>query len=129
MFLTAFGGRSEAPADPSAAVAIVSTDLQAKTRAPRSADAMFANDNMNSEVILAALAPLPIGAARVQRPWREADDIRRLPPEGVKETWGGPAFPCERLEFVEQPPGLSRGIAWLRCQSVGRLGLRESAAC
>ena len=71
MFLTAFGGRSETPADPSAAVAIVSTDLQAKTRAPRSADAMFANDNMNSEVILAAPAPLPIGAARVQRPWRE----------------------------------------------------------
>ena len=25
----------------------------------------------------------------------QADDIRRPPPEGVKETWGGPAFPCE----------------------------------
>ena len=28
----------------------------------------------------------------------QADDIRRLPPEGaegVKEAWGGPAFPCE----------------------------------
>ncbi len=24
----------------------------------------------------------------------QADDIRRPPPEGVKETWGGPAFPC-----------------------------------
>jgi len=71
MFLTAFGGRSEAPADPSAAVAAAGTDLQAMTRVPRSADAMFAHHNMNSEAILAALAPLPIGAARVQRPWRE----------------------------------------------------------
>jgi exopolyphosphatase/guanosine-5'-triphosphate,3'-diphosphate pyrophosphatase len=29
----------------------------------------------------------------IERP--QADDIRRPPPEGVKETWGGPAFPCE----------------------------------
>jgi len=31
--------------------------------------------------------------AAIERP--QADNIRRPSPEGVKETWGGPAFPCE----------------------------------
>ena len=32
---------------------------------------------------------------------RQAAALRQPPPEGVKETWGGPAFPCER-----------RGMPW-----------------
>jgi hypothetical protein len=31
------------------------------------------------------------GAGALERP--QADDICRPPPEGDKETWGGPVFP------------------------------------
>ena len=47
-------------------------------------------------------------AIAYERP--QADDIPRPPPEGVKETWGGPAFPCEALQchggngFIEENP-------------------------
>ena len=33
----------------------------------------------------------------------QADAIRRPPPEGVKETWGGPAFPCAPI--AQRGPG------------------------
>ena len=32
----------------------------------------------------------------------QADAIRRPPPEGVKETWGGPAFPCEDRDVAQE---------------------------
>lgn len=53
------GGTSSAPPPVTTPVA---TSLQAKVLAARSANAMFAYDNMNSETQLAALSPLPIGA-------------------------------------------------------------------
>ena len=43
-----------------------------------------------------ATIPMQAGSAFPhERP--QADDIRRPPPEGVKETWGGPAFPREAM--------------------------------
>lgn len=43
------------------------------------------------------------GEASVERP--QANEVRRPPPDGVKEAWGGPAFPCdatlERRSVVE----------------------------
>ena len=56
------GGGGSAPPVAPPATSPVSTDLQAKTLAARSANAMFAYDNMNSEAIVAALGQLPIGA-------------------------------------------------------------------
>lgn len=35
----------------------------------------------------------------IERP--QADDLRRPPPEGGKETWGGPAFPCAGQPALE----------------------------
>lgn len=57
------GGGGGAAPPPPPPVGPVTTDLQAKTLAARSIDALFAYDNMNSEAIVAALAPLPVAAA------------------------------------------------------------------
>lgn len=65
--VTACGGGGDGTAPPPPPQAgPVTTDLQAKTLAARSIDALFAYDNMNSEVIVAALAPLPVAAAALQ---------------------------------------------------------------
>lgn len=63
--LTACGGGGSDNNAPSP-VGPVTTDLQAKTLAARSIDAMFAYDNMNSEVIVSSLAPLPVVATGMQ---------------------------------------------------------------
>lgn len=64
--VTACGGGGDGPASPPPIVGPVTTDLQARTLAARSIDALFAYDNMNSEAIVAALGPLPVAAAPLQ---------------------------------------------------------------
>ena len=58
-------GGAPPPADPLSGP--VTTDLQAKTLAARSIDALFAYDNMNSETLGAALVPLPVTKAQGPR--------------------------------------------------------------
>lgn len=60
------GADTEPPPPPPPPVGPVTTDLQAKTLAARSIDALFAYDNMNSETIVAALAPLPVAAVALR---------------------------------------------------------------
>jgi hypothetical protein len=55
------GGSTPPPAGGGTVNVPVATDLQAKTLAARSADALFAYDHMNSEVFTLALATLPLG--------------------------------------------------------------------
>ena len=45
----------------------------------------------------------------------QATALRKPPPEGVKETGGGPALPCEplaRREQLQQLPGVRQAEAW-----------------
>jgi len=56
------GGGGAAPSAPPPVTGPVTTDLQAKTLAARSANAMFAYDNMNSDAFYSALLLLPVGA-------------------------------------------------------------------
>jgi hypothetical protein len=57
------GGDGGGGPPPGGQTGTVTTDLQAKLLAARSANALFAYDNMNSESVVAALAALPIGPA------------------------------------------------------------------
>lgn len=89
------GGDNNAapPPPPPAAGATVSTDLQAKTLAARSVNALFAYDNMNSEAIGAALVPLPVVKARA--PLRAFAQQSRLRPLIIGDDGpggGGPAL-------------------------------------
>ena len=61
LLLSACGGGGGAT-PPAPETGPVTTDLQAKTLAARSANAMFAYDNMNSDAFYSALFALPVGA-------------------------------------------------------------------
>ena len=59
----------------------------------------------------------------------QADDIRRPPPEGVKETWGGPAFPWEgaqcKLDVLADLVHSLAWSAWRTGDSFGFVGCDE----
>jgi len=40
----------------------------------------------------------------------QADDVRRPPPEGVKEAWGGPALPCDMHVWRHPRPEGAAGL-------------------
>lgn len=102
LVVTACGGGGDGAPQPPV-LGPVATDLQAKTLAARSIDALFAYDNMNSETIVASLAPLPVAAAlRVSA----LGPRRRVLIAG--DDGGGPPPP---------PPALGSGTYAVGCAS------------
>ena len=68
----------------------------------RSAVAMDGSTAISGAAFFRMLARLIPACERPQ-----AAALRQPPPEGVKETWGGPAFPCERRGMAAAKSALS----------------------